>query len=290
MKHDTGAARRLFHMCNFLILAVVCAAMLYPFLNVLAVSISDNYYVSRGMVDIIPKGFSTEAYGYLFQMKIIATGYRNTLFLLCVGTSLNLVLTSMTAYGLAKKDLAGRRVLTFLIIFTMMFSGGLIPNFLLIRNLGLIDSVFSIIFSQAISAYNLIIMRNFFQSIPESLLEAARIDGMGEMSILVRIVIPLSKAALATVGLFYAAAHWNTFMSGVLYLNSRPKWLLQMVLRDILQNTSLTDLTGDASFMSIPLEPLRMAAIAAVTFPILIVYPLVQKHFVKGVMLGSVKG
>jgi len=286
----TSVSRKIFIIFNTAALLGIGVVMLYPFLNILSVSISDNYYVSRGLVTFYPKGFSLEAYKYVFKMDIIASGYKNSLFLLIVGTSLNLLLTTMTAYSLSKRDLIGRRLFSFLIIFTMMFSGGLIPSFLLVRSLGLIDNIFAIIFSQAISAYNLIIMRNFFQSLPESLFEAARIDGMGEMSILLKIVIPLSKAAMATIGLFYAAAHWNTFMSGVLYLNTRTKWLLQMVLRDILSNSNMQDLTSDPAFMSIPLEPLRMAAIIITTVPILSVYPFLQKHFVKGVLIGAVKG
>lgn len=287
MKRSKG--EKVFSVFNLIFMIVLLIITLYPFLNVFVVSFSDNQFVTRGLVTIYPRGFNLIAYKLLLGMKIVWTGYINTFFLVIVGTSINLLLTSMTAYSLSKKDLPGRNKILLFMIFTMMFSGGMIPSFLLIRDLHLMNSLWSMILPGAISAYNMILMKNFFQAIPESLLESARIDGLGEIGILFKIVLPLSTAALATIGLFYAVGHWNAFFNAVMYINDRNKWPLQLVLREILFN-STTVVQSDTDASKIPIEPLKMAVIVATTFPVLLIYPFVQKYFVKGVMIGSVKG
>jgi ABC-type glycerol-3-phosphate transport system permease component len=288
MKQTRG--EKIFGVFNSFLLIMLAIVTIYPMLNVLAVSVSSNAHAVRGDVTFYPKEFTLAAYHYLGKFGVIANGYKNTIFLVVVGTSINLLLTAMTAYVLSKRDLIGRNVFLFLIVFTMMFSGGLIPSFLLVKNLGLIDSLWALILPGSISAYNLIIMKNFFQSIPNELIESARIDGLSEMGILFRIVLPLSMASLATIGLFYAVGHWNSFFGAVIYINKKSNWPLQVVLRDILFFANMTEVVSEEQLANVPLEPLKMATIIATTLPVLFVYPFIQRYFVKGVMIGSVKG
>ena len=286
----TKMSEKIFNVFNILILSLLMGITLYPVLHVVAVSFSANEYTMRGLVTIYPMGFNLEAYRYMFKISAILDGYANSFFVMLMGTLINLLLTCITAYPLAEKNLEGRSFILFIIVFTMMFNGGMIPGYMLVKDLGLINSLWALILPGAISAYNLILMRNFFQQIPVSLIESARIDGLSEISILFRIVIPLSTAALATIGLFYAVSHWNSYFSAVLYLNTKSKWPLQLVLRDVLINMELSEVVSDDYLTNIPLEPLKMATIVGTTLPILLVYPFLQKYFVKGVLIGSIKG
>jgi putative aldouronate transport system permease protein len=197
------------------------------------------------------------------------------------------------AYGLARRDLPGRNQIMFLVLFTMLFSGGMIPTFLVVKSMGLIDSYASLVVPTAINAFNLIIMRNFFQNLPDGLEESAKIDGAGDWGILFRIVIPLSMPAIATISLFYAVTYWNTYLQAILYLNDAAKWPVQIILRQIVILAS--GLTADTSgfgddFVRPPEQTVKMAVIVVATLPILIVYPFLQKHFAKGALLGSIKG
>jgi putative aldouronate transport system permease protein len=211
-----------------------------------------------------------------------------------MGTLINIVMTCLMAYPLARKDLDYRMPIQLMVIFTMLFSGGMIPTFLVVKQLGLIDSYWSLLLPGAISAFNLIIMRNFFQQLPDGLEESAKIDGCSDPGILFRIVIPLSLPAIATFSLFYAVGHWNTFFNAVLYINDSTKWPIQVLLRQIVimsEGGGLGDSTAlDASFVKPPEQSVKMAVIVISTLPILMVYPFLQKHFAKGVLLGSVKG
>lgn len=281
---------KIFEVFNVIIMCLLALVTLYPMINVLAVSLSRNDYVVRGEVTFYPIGFTLKAYNYLFKFSTILDGYRNTLFLVIVGTALNLLFTAMTAYALSKRDLIGRNLFLFLIVFTMMFGGGMIPSYLLVKDLHLINSLWSLILPGTISAYNLIIMKNFFQSIPRELIESSRIDGLSEMGILFRIVIPLSLPALTTIGLFYAVGHWNSFFNAIIYINNKKKWPLQLILRDILFFADTQQALTDDVSTNIPLEPLKMATVIGTTLPVLAFYPFIQKYFVKGVMIGSVKG
>ena len=272
------------------ILLIFCTTILYPVLYVLSVSLSDSGSVMRGEITFYPKGINFRAYTYMLQYNLIGSGYQNSLFILIVGTAINLVMTCLTAYALARKTLIGRRLFMLLIIFTMLFNGGLIPNYILMIQLKLIDSLWSLILPTAISAYNLIIMKNFFESLPGELLEAARIDGLSEVGILTRIVIPLSMASICTIGLFYAVTHWNSYFNATIYLNSRHRWPLQVVLRDLIQNANIQALEGIDPGTTISIEPLKMSVVVSTTLPIIVIYPFIQKYFVKGVMLGSLKG
>ena len=270
-------------------MVLICISVLYPCLYVLACSFSNNNSVVRGEVSIYPVRPTLDAYRYLFKYRLIGSGYQNTLFLVIVGTAINMLLTMTTAYGLAKKTLVGRKPLMFMITFTMMFNGGLIPNYILVSDLKLMDTLWSLILPSAISAYNLIIMKNFFETLPEELNEAARIDGLSEIGILFRIVVPLSMASIATIGLFYAVGHWNAYFSAALYLNSRRNWPLQLVLRNLLANANMSELPQDLS-STVPYESLKMAVVVVTIGPIIVLYPFIQKYFVKGVMIGSLKG
>lgn len=271
------------------LLLLMSITILYPVLHVLAVSFSNNNNVVRGEVGIIPIRPNLEAYRYMFRYNLLGSGFKNSLFILIVGTSINLLMTMMTAYPLAKKSLIGRRFLMLMITFTMMFSGGLIPNYIVIVKLGLVDSLWSLILPGCVSAYNMIIMKNFFEALPAELNEAARIDGMSEMKILFRIVVPLSLPSLCTIGLFYGVGHWNAYFNATIYLNSRSRWPLQVVLRNLLENAVTSEIDyGDSA--TLPVEPLKMAVVVFTTAPIVILYPFIQKYFVKGALVGSIKG
>lgn len=272
-----------------LLLLLMSITILYPVLHVLAVSFSNNNNVVRGEVGIIPIRPNLEAYRYMFRYNLLGSGFKNSLFILIVGTSINLLMTMMTAYPLAKKSLIGRRFFMLMITFTMMFSGGLIPNYIVIVKLGLVDSLWSLILPGCVSAYNMIIMKNFFEALPAELNEAARIDGMSEMKILFRIVVPLSLPSLCTIGLFYGVGHWNAYFNATIYLNSRSRWPLQVVLRNLLENAVTSEIDyGDSA--TLPVEPLKMAVVVFTTAPIVILYPFIQKYFVKGALVGSIKG
>ena len=271
------------------LLLLMSITILYPVLHVLAVSFSNNNNVVRGEVGIIPIRPNLEAYRYMFRYNLLGSGFKNSLFILIVCTSINLLMTMMTAYPLAKKSLIGRKFFMLMITFTMMFSGGLIPNYIVIVKLGLVDSLWSLILPGCVSAYNMIIMKNFFEALPAELNEAARIDGMSEMKILFRIVVPLSLPSLCTIGLFYGVGHWNAYFNATIYLNSRSRWPLQVVLRNLLENAVTSEIDyGDSA--TLPVEPLKMAVVVFTTAPIVILYPFIQKYFVKGALVGSIKG
>jgi len=208
-----------------------------------------------------------------------------------VGTLLSMLLTSLMAYGLSRRDLDGRRVIMFLVVFTMLFNGGMIPTFLVVKELGLIDTYAALILPSAIAAFNLIILKNFFQNIPDGLEESAKIDGCSDFGILFRIVLPLSMPAIATISLFYAVTYWNTYMSAILYLNKSEMWPIQVLLRQIVVLASGMDYSSSLdSEVPPPEQSVKMAVIVVATLPILLVYPFLQKHFAKGAMLGSIKG
>lgn len=280
-----------FNIFNYTLFIIVGILMLYPFWYVLMFSLSgsdkaviNNYY-------FLPNGLSFETYANIFNNGVIFTGYRNSIFVTVVGTALNLILTTMTAYPLAlAKKLPGRNLIFNLIIFTMVFHAGMIPNYLVVKSLGMVDSLWALIIPGGISVFNLLIMVKFFKGIPDSLIESAKIDGYNDFSILIKIVLPLSPAVIAALGLFYAVGHWNDFLMGLIYINDNKKQVLQVILRSMLTQEQLASvLQMDNSDFKSP-ENLRMAAVIVTALPIMLVYPFLQKHFMKGIMLGSVKG
>lgn len=293
MVKTRSAGDYIFKIVNGVLLTLISIICLYPMLYVLFASISDPMQLMQ-YTGIIwkPLGFSLEGYKVVLQNPNVLTGYANTLFYVLVGTALNMILTTMGAYGLSRKGYMLKKFFTVAIVFTMYFSGGLIPNFLLVKNLGMYDSRLAVIIPGAIATWNLIVMRTAFASVPASLEESARIDGASDWTILWRVIVPVSKATMAVILLFYSVTHWNSWFNASIYLLDRDKYPLQLFLREILiANTTGGNVAADASsdttfFLE---EVIRYATIIVATVPILCVYPFVQKYFVKGAMMGSLK-
>ncbi len=285
----------IFDIIIFIVLIFVNIVMLYPLLYVLATSISDPGEVIRGNVYIIPKGFDLSAINEMLKHPLFPTSYMNTIMYATCGTVLTLLVTSMAAYPLALDKFKARGFISILYVITMFFGGGMIPTFLNIRMLGMLDTRLAMIVPGVISAWNLIIMRSFFRGIPASLHESAYIDGANDWTVLWKIVMPLSKPVLATIGLFTAVGYWNDFFSALLYLNNSSKYSFQMVLRSILVDATMAQSGGDGmknpdQNKAMSTQSLKSASIVLTMLPIMFVYPFVQKYFAKGVMVGSVKG
>lgn len=284
---------RIFDIVNVVVLIAIGFITLIPFVFVLSGSLTASEELVRRGVVLIPTKLSLDGYRYIFSTKTILWSLGVTVFITVAGTLINLFFTTLTAYPLARSEFMGRRPIMLLILFTMLFSGGMIPTFLVVKSLGLLDSYGSLLIPGAISAFNLIILRNFFQQLPDGLEEAAKIDGCNDFQILIRIVLPLSLPAMATFSLFYAVGHWNTFFNAILYINDTTKWPIQVWLRQIviLSQGGIGDSQQMGSdYVAPPGEVIKMAVIVVSTVPILLVYPFLQKHFAKGVLLGSVKG
>lgn len=285
MKKKTG----IFDVVNIVILTVLAVVTLYPFLYVTFASFSDPIkLMSDSSLLLFPKGFSLNAYVKVFQNPSIYRGYMNTIFYVVVGTAVNILATSMAAYVLSRKQFMLRRFLTLMFIFTMYFSGGLIPNYLLIKDLNLIGSRLALIVPSAVSTFNLMIMITGFEGIPQSLEESARIDGAGDWTILFRIVMPLAKPTIMVILLYYAVGHWNSWFNAMIYLRGSEKMPLQIFLRDILTRSQLGAMTGQTDIEDVGMT-IKYATIIVSTVPVLCIYPFIQKHFVKGVMIGAVK-
>jgi putative aldouronate transport system permease protein len=264
---------------------------LYPFLFVLSMSISDPKYVLDQSVWLYPKGFSIESYKRVFENPDIWTSYYNTIFYTVIGTFLNVMLTIFAAYPLSRKSFFARKHLMMFIVFTMFFSGGLIPLFILIKNLGMYDTRWAMIIPGAVSAFLIIIARTFFQGIPESLDESAKMDGANDISIMFRIILPLSKPIIAVLALFYAVGHWNSYFAAMIYLPDTKLQPLQLYLVKILiqnQDKMSEGLTDEFNRALFTLQ-LKYSIIIVAILPILLIYPFLQKYFAKGVMVGSLK-
>ena len=282
-------ADRVFYGVNGVLMALTFLLYAWPLWFVLISSFSDPNLVQAGQVLLLPKGFHLGGYKLILEYQDILRGYLNSILYTVVGTALNLVMTICAAYPLSRSDFLPRKVLTVLFVFTMYFSGGLIPNFLVIKNLGLYDSRWAIILPTAVSTYNLIVMRTAFSSVPGALQESACLDGANDFVILYRIYILCIRATMAVVCLFYAVSQWNSWFNSMIYLQSSSKWPLQLWLREILINSASGGTSDDADALYLQ-ELIRYAVIIVATVPILVVYPYAQKYFMKGVMLGSVKG
>lgn len=289
---ETGL-RKVFVVTNTCLLALIGFCCLAPMLHVLCCSISDPLALTRDqgfhIIPIFPLDFS--GYKTVLSYRNIMVGYGNTLFYVVIGTLLNLVLTTVAAYVLSRKRFAPRNKIMLFFAFTMLFNGGLIPNYMLVRNLGLLGSRLAVLLPSAFSVFNLVIMRTAFADIPDSLDESARLDGASEIRVLISIVIPVSKATISVIALFVAISFWNSWFTASIYLQDRDKWPLQMFLREILITTSQRSLDAGARVNTVMQQTLvKYCTIIVATVPILCVYPFVQKYFVKGVMLGSIKG
>lgn len=282
-----------FTIFNYIFFILLCIIMVYPFWHVIMMSLSSVEATAKGGVFLWPKGFNLDTYAKVFQDPSIWSGYLTTIVVTISGVFFGTLFTATTAYPLSKKDLPFSKLMLFLVLFTMLFSGGMIPGYLLMKNLGLIDNRLSLVLPGLISAYNVIIMKSFFQSLPESLEESAKIDGATEVTIFWKIILPLSKATVATIALFTAVGYWNDYFSTVLYINTKEKWALQAVLRYMLTNTNQAMQAAGVSVASatnVTAATIKAASVVVATVPILCVYPFVQKYFVKGVMIGGVKG
>ncbi len=291
MKKTNG--EKAFSVFNVIFLAVISIICLYPMLYVAFASLSSSQMLMRhtGLL-LHPMGFNLNAYVKVFQNPMIVKGYANTLIILVLGVSVNMILTALGAFFLTRQNVYFKKHIMLLIIFTMYFSGGMIPTYLTVRSLGLYNTVWAVILPTAVSTYNLIIMRTGFASIPRGLDEAATIDGANQFVIFSRIYLPLSKAILAVIFLYYAVGSWNAWFNASIYLNDREKYPLQLVLREILISNDTGSRISDGSmsdFEGIGLS-IKYAAIMVSTLPILVVYPFIQKYFVKGVLIGSLKG
>ena len=283
----------LFDIVNSVIMLLIFIVTLYPFWYTIMASFSTIGHVTRHGILLYPNGIHIEAYTKILANRLIPTAYRNTLIVTIVGTSISMILTVLGAYVLSIKTLPGRTVLTIYIVFTMMFSGGLIPTYLLVNNLGMVNTLWALFVPCAVSAYNMVLMRNFFSSVPIDLYEAAEIVGITRTGYLLRILLPLSTAALATIGLFYAVGYWNNYFNSVIYVRKMELWPMQMVLHQLLKgSTELTNTLGATydDVTTVATETMKCAMIVITVTPILVIYPFIQKYFVKGVMVGSLKG
>jgi putative aldouronate transport system permease protein len=292
MIHDRSWGSRLFDIINSTILILFALSTLLPFIHIVSSSFaSPTEKLTKDFV-LFPTHFTLDAYRFIFSTDRIINSLLVTVLITVCGTIVNLIMTCLMAYPLSRRDLIGRRPIMMMVIFTLLFSGGMIPTFLIVKALGLLDSMWALIIPSAISTFNLIILKNFFQQMPDGIEESAKIDGANDLSILIRIILPLSLPALATFGLFYAVGHWNTFMSAILYIRDTDKWPIQVLLRSfvLLSEGRLDDSANLDGDIQLPPETVKMAVITVATLPILCVYPFLQKHFAKGVMMGSIKG
>lgn len=291
-KHDS-MGERIFDSFNYLFLICFALVTFLPFIYIISGSFATEAEITERGVFLFPRQISFGAYEYIFSSQTIFRSMGVSIYITIVGTLTNLVFTLTMAYALSRRNLMGRTLVMNMVIFTILFSGGMIPTYLVVKELGLLDKYAAVILPGAISAFNLIIIKNFFQNLPPGLEESARIDGCNDLGVLWRIVLPLSKPVIATFGLFYAVGHWNNFFSALLYLNDHTKWPLQVLLREIVMLSQLAvgDLSNlDPEFVKPPEQSVKMAVIVVGTVPIMLVYPFLQKHFAKGVLLGSIKG
>ena len=282
------------HAIVVTLLVLFCFTTVYPFLHVVMYSASDSRAAMSGGLFFWPRKFDLLAYKMIFKTSQIYIAYRNTILRTVLGTCLSILLTALTAYPLSRKRLRGRNGLSMMIFFTMLFTGGMIPTFLTVQAYGMVDTFWALILPNAMNAYNMFILRNYFQSIPDSLEESAHLDGANSFVVLFRIIIPVSAPALAAVTMFYGVANWNAYLDGVLYINSTRLEILQVYLRKLMASTgALNSLSGvgevsEASRLSE--ESVKMATIAVSVIPVLVVYPFLQRYYTKGITVGAVKG
>ena len=289
MKDSTGY--KVFRVFNVVALLAIVFVTFYPFLNMVAQSFSSEGNISAGKVNLVPRGFNLETYRVVMGDSMFWTNYKNTIIYTVVGTAISMVLTTAFAYAISKRHLKGRNLFIGIAVFTMFFAGGIIPNYVLITTLGMKNTLWAIVLPNAISVFNLLIMKSFFENMPEELEEAAAIDGLNTYGILLRIVLPLSKAVLATMILFYAVVNWNSWFSAFLYLDKKELFPVTIFLRNLIAGATSegTSFGGSAENLTQIASNVKAVAMVLSVVPILCIYPFVQKYFVTGVMLGSVK-
>ncbi|MDY3278642.1 MAG: carbohydrate ABC transporter permease [Eubacteriales bacterium] len=289
-------SQKCFTVFNTLFMIIFMILILYPVLNILAISLSEDTAVLTGSVTFYPMGLDLSAYEKAFTNRLLLSSYMNTVLVSVSGCIFTLVFTSMAAYPLAFCDFYGKKVVSFMIMFTMWFSAGMIPSFMVVKTLGLVNNLASLVIVSLISAYNTIILRNYYESIPASLVESAYLDGANDFGVLAKIITPMAKPALAIIALWSVVGHWNDFFAPLIYINDTKKYTLQLVLRDIVLEASGTELYGmstttvEGSSHSAISEQTKNAVVFLAMVPMLVIYPFLQKYFVKGMMIGAVKG
>lgn len=286
---------KIFYVVVYIILGLLTLITLYPLIYIVSASFSDPYAVLAGRVFLTPVGFSLEGYKRIFANDRVLTGFANSIFYTVIGTVINIVMTVLAAYPLSRKELKGGNLVMMLFSFTMIFNAGMIPNYILMRDLNLLNTRLVMLLPGAISAYNMIIARTFFQTnIPRELLEAAQMDGCSDARFLISVVLPLSKAILAVLMMFYCTVHWNSYFNAFLYLSNDQLYPLQIVLRDILiqAQTAASDVSDAENALEIQglAESMKYSLMIVSTIPMMIIYPFAQKYFTQGVMIGSIKG
>ncbi|MFS0723110.1 carbohydrate ABC transporter permease [Paenibacillus sp. 1P07SE] len=292
MKIKQSLSERFYIWLAYIILIGLGILCLFPFLNVFAKSLSSNWAIISGKVGLLPVAFTMENIMFVLRDHLFQKAFLVSVFVTVVGTLGSVIFTAVTAYPLSKKHLPGIKFILLLYIFTMLFNGGLVPSYLLIKNLNLMDNLGSLIFPALINVFNLLLMKNYYESLPESLEESAKLDGASNLRIVLRIIIPISAPVFATISLFYAVAYWSNWFHPMLYLNDPALKPLQLYLRDIVLQASDENLLNQDidSLLNLSPEGIRNATIIVSTIPILCVYPLLQKYFIKGILIGSVKG
>jgi putative aldouronate transport system permease protein len=288
-----SAGERVFRVLNALLLALLAVTTILPFLNVLAKSLSSEAAVTAGQVSFWPVDLQLGTFGYVLRESQFLSSFRVSVFVTAVGTVLAMVLTVMTAYPLSKPKLKLRRLFMMLYVFIMLFSGGMVPNYLLYKALGLLDRVWALITPSLISVFNILLVKTFFEQLPEEVEESARLDGASNLVVLFRLVLPMALPVLATVSLFFAVGYWNSYFSAVLYISKPALKPLQQYLYDLITMSLIGDPTVAQNMdlqMNLTPDGIRSATIIVSTVPILVVYPFLQKYFVKGITIGSVKG
>ena len=295
MKYRKTLGEKIFDIANIILLTALLLVTLYPCYYVVIASVSDPtlIYESNALL-LYPKNFAAYSYGEVFANQNIWIGYRNTIFYVLAGTIVSVSLTISSAYALSRPRFPGKNLIMLLIMFTMYFSGGLIPTYMVVRNLKILDTPLAMIIPNAINVFNLIVTLNYFKGIPVSLEEAAKIDGAGEFRVFYQIFIPLAKPIIAVISLYYSVAIWNDFFSSMIYIRSRDLYSLQLILREILLQGDSTSVAASGAVSNADAAAyaanIKYATIVVSTVPILCVYPFIQKYFVKGVMVGAVKG
>lgn len=281
---------KIFNVFNIILLGILGLSMVLPLIHIIAQSLSNNAAINAGKVSLWPVGFTLGSYKLILQDPTIWLGFRNSVIITVFGTLINLFMTTTLAYPLSRPEYLFRKSILVMVLFTLIFSAPLIPNYLLVKQLGLLNTLWALMLPMAISAFNLFVMRSFFLNIPSELLDSARIDGCGEFRILWNIVLPLSKPAMATMGIMYAVGHWNRYAEAVFYIDHRNWIPLQVRLREIVFTDQMgqSDVSSELMLLLSP-EGIKMAVIVVATIPILCVYPFLQKHFIQGMMVGSVK-
>jgi len=293
MSFAVGKRMTLFDWINYALLTTISLVCVFPFLYVFSVSFTDPEAYVPLQFYLFPEKWSLSAYAYILSTNSFLNSLKSTVFVTVVGTAFNLVVSFMMAYALTKKTLPGRGLVMSFVVFTLVFSAGIVPNYLLVKELGLMNSLWSLIWPSLTNAWSLIVIKSFLESLPSELEDAGKIDGCSDIGVFGRIIIPLSMPAIAAFTLFFAVAHWNTYFNAMLYISDSDKWMLQVLVKTLVidsDSNGVGEAGAGGDDAVVPQETIRMAAIVLSMLPILLVYPFLQKHFAKGVMLGSVKG